>query len=257
MRRVLVTRPAGQAQDLQERLAERGIASTSVPTVAVAAADSEAELAAALGSLEAADGRLPADWLVLTSANGARAVVDCLRRRALSLPQGTRLAGVGPATAAVLRDAGHAVDYVPPRFLTVAIADGLGHVAGRRVVLARADLATDDLARLLLERGAIVEEVVAYRTVEGPAESREPLQRALADELDGITFTSGSTVRGLVRLLQTDEQRRAALLPAFCIGPVTADVARRSGFEPAVIAREHTSSGLARAVADYFGEAPA
>ena len=255
MKRVLVTRPVDQADDLRQRLAEKGIASTSVPTVSIEPVGGDEELARALQSLRPAHGQQPADWLIVTSANGARAVVDCLHRRSMTLPPTLRLAAVGPATAAVLAAEGHTVHHVPSEFRTVAIADGLGNVSGRRVVLARADLASEDLAAVLRDRGALIEEVVAYRTVEGPRESREPLRRALADRLDGITFTSGSTVRGLVALLQSEQRRRAAQLPAFCIGPVTADAARRAGFRPGVVAREHTAAGLTAAIAEYFAGA--
>jgi uroporphyrinogen-III synthase len=189
---------------------------------------------------------------VLTSANGARAVVDRLHACRRRLPDGTRVAAVGPATAGTLRSAGVAVDHVPRRYLTVAIADGLGDVGGRRVVLARADAATEDLGDVLRERGAIVEEAVAYRTIEGPSAGRDRLRAALTGELDGVTFTSSSTVRGLMRMASLIDRARARAIPAFCIGPVTAATARRAGFAVAAVAAEHTAAGLAGATADHF-----
>jgi uroporphyrinogen III methyltransferase/synthase len=137
-------------------------------------------------------------------------------------------------------------------YLTVAIAGGLGDLRGRRVVLARADAATEDLADVLRVRGALVEEVVAYRTVEGPNAGRDPLRSALNGELDGVTFTSGSTVRGLMRMASMLDRARARALPAFCIGPVTAATARRAGFAVAAVAAEHTAAGLAGATAEHF-----
>jgi uroporphyrinogen III methyltransferase/synthase len=194
-----------------------------------------------------------AAWLILTSANGADALADRLRATHGRLPPTTRVAAVGPATADALRAAGIEVDHVPAAYLTVAIADGLGDVRGRRLVLARADAATPDLRRALLARGAIVEEVVAYRTVEGPDASRELLPSALAAEPDGVTFTSSSTVRGLLRLAASDAVvARVRRLPAFCIGPVTAGTARSAGFAVAAVAVEHTAAGLADAAATHF-----
>ena len=252
MTRVLVTRPAEQADELRRRLADRGIATTSVPTVAIEPDAAASDLRDALGALGPGEGRPAAAWLVMTSANGARAVVECTTRNGIRLPEELRIAAVGPATADVLRDAGLTVHHVPDEFLTVAIAEGLGDVRGRRIVLARADAATPDLSLALRRRGARVEEVVAYRTVEGPPASRVPLRRALHTELSGVTFTSGSTVRGLIALVGSIERRRASLLPAFCIGPVTAEAARMAGFDPAVIASEHTAAGLADAIGRYF-----
>lgn len=245
-RRILVTRPSGQAEELGRLLLDRGITPLHVPTVAIDADSSAADLDAMLLGLDGAD------WLVLTSANGADALAARLGSNGTRLPETTRVAAVGPATAEVLRAANIRVDHVPDEYLTVAIADGLGDLEGRRVVLARADAATADLHEALLARGALVEEVVAYRTVEGPGSSRDPLRAALQQDLDGIAFTSGSTVRGLTRLASPVDRGRARTLPAFCIGPVTAAEARHSGFHIAAIAPEHTAIGLADAIGAHF-----
>lgn len=245
-RHVLVTRPAGQAEELVHLLSERGVAATSVPTVAIDTDSSADHLDAMLRGLDGTE------WLVLTSANGADALTGRLAATRHRLPDTTRVAAVGPATEAALRHAGIRVDHVPSEYLTVAIADGLGEVAGRRVVLARADAATPNLREALLARGARVDEVVAYRTVEGPSANRDALQAALRSDLDAIAFTSGSTVRGLTRLAGGMHQSRARALPAFCIGPVTANEARQSGFHVAGVAASHTAAGLADLIATTF-----
>lgn len=243
-RHILVTRPAEQARELCDLLAANGLEPVVVPTVAVDPAPAARDLDLMIRGLSGAD------WLVLTSANGARALADRLDGRAL--PQNLRVAAVGPATAGALASAGIRVDHVPEDFLTVAIAEGLGPLVGRRVVLARADAASPDLRAALLARGATVEEVVAYRTVEGPASSRDALRAAMHAPLAGIAFTSGSTVRGLARLASTVDRGRARGFPAFCIGPVTAEVARSRGFHVAVVATDHTARGLADAITTHL-----
>ena len=240
---ILVTRPSGQADDLCRLLVERSVAPQAVPTVAIDTTSAAAGLDAVLTDLEGAD------WLVLTSANGAEALAARLLASGRRLPDRLRIAAVGPATADALAAAGVRVDHVPDRYLTVAIAEGLGDLRGRRVVLARADTATPALHDALVARGAIVEEAIAYRTIEGPASSRELLRVTLQRDLDGIAFTSGSTVRGLMRLASPIDRARARTLAAFCIGPVTAAEARNSGFHVAAVAAEHTASGLADAIA--------
>ena len=247
MPQVLVTRPADQAAELATALRARGVDAVNVPTVAIDRAGAAPDLDAMLdGAL------LDADWLVITSANGAAALGDRLAATGHSIPPHVQIAAVGPATAESLAESGLRVDHVPARYLTVQIAEGLGEVAGRRVVLARADAATPDLSRALLERGAEVVEVVAYRTIEGPATSRDDLRVALHRDLDGVTFTSSSTVRGLLRLASPTDRQRARALPAFCIGPVTADTARRLGFGVSAVAHEHTAEGLAAVVGQHF-----
>ncbi len=248
MTTLLVTRPARQAAELVALLAEHGIETISVPTVEIVPAPPGGSLDDAIRSLDGAA------WLVITSVNGAAALLERLAALGRSLAVGVRVAAVGPATAAALEAGGVRVDHVPSRYRTVAIAEGLGEVAGKRVVLARADAATPDLRDALLQRGAAVEEVVAYRTVEGPAGSRDRVRSALAQPLDGVTFTSGSTVRGLHALLSPPEILRATVLPAYCIGPVTARAARRAGFMVAVVAATHTVAALAEAIHAHLGE---
>lgn len=245
-RRILVTRPDGQANGLAALLRDRGLTPVLVPTVAIDAGSSEAALDEMLAALDGAD------WLVITSANGAAALAARLDANEARLPEGLRVAAVGPATAGVLRERHIAVDHVPDAYRTVAIAAGLGDVQGRRVVLARADAATAALHHALLERGARVEEVVAYLTLEGPASSRDPLHAALHADLEGLAFSSSSTVRGLLRLASPLDRGRARAVPAFCIGPVTANTASQFGFDVAAVADDHTAHGLADAIADHF-----
>lgn len=245
-RRILITRPAGRPDTLRRLLREQDMDAILVPTVAIDVASTAAGLDDMIAGLDGAD------WLVVTSANGAEALAGRLAARRSALPQGTRVAAVGPTTADALQAAGIGVDHVPDDFLTAAIVDDMGDLAGRRVVLARADAATPELRAALDARGALVEEVVAYRTIEGPGSSRDPLRAALQQDLDGIAFTSGSTVRGLTRLASPIDRGRARTLPAFCIGPVTAKEARKSGFHVAATAVRHTARGLADAIVTHY-----
>jgi uroporphyrinogen-III synthase len=244
--RILVTRPCQQAPELSRLLRDRGLEALEVPTVAI---DRDSAASGLDEMLHRLDG---ADWLVVTSANGAQALLERMAATQRGIPPAVRIAAVGPATAAPLTRAGLRVDHVPERYLTVAIADGLGEAAGRRVVLARADAATPDLREVLQRRGAHVEEVVAYHTVEGPPASRDDLRDTLARGVDGIAFTSGSTVRGLISLTASTDRWRATAAPAYAIGPVTARAAEVAGFRVAAVAARHTADGLADTIAAHL-----
>lgn len=246
MKTLLITRPAAQADELAAHLRERGIGSVCVPTVEI-----QPDVESLRTSLTMLD---QAAWLVITSVNGAEALGRAVSSSDARIPSHLRLAAVGPASAGALRRLGFTVDHVPDRYLTSAIAEGLGDVRGQRVVLARADAASPTLSQELRRRGAIVHDVVAYRTVEAPAGSRDMAARALAQPLDGITFTSGSTVRGLMALLSPGQRRRLTALPAYCIGPVTSAVAQRAGFSTPVVAPMHTAAGLAEAIHKHLLE---
>jgi uroporphyrinogen III methyltransferase/synthase len=123
------------------------------------------------------------------------------------------------------------------------------------MLLARADIARRSLADGLRLRGADVDEVAAYRTVTQPV-APAFIQRILLDErVDAITFTSSSTVRGLLEGLtaagyEPREALRGVALAA--IGPITAATLRDNGLEPTLIAEEYTIPGLTAALVDYF-----
>jgi porphobilinogen synthase len=165
------------------------------------------------------------DWIVLTSAAGVAALPE--------VPGGPRWAAVGDATARALGARGIEVDVVPAQANGAALAAAIPDVHGRRIALVRASRADPDLPNALRERGATVDELIAYQTVEGPPESEHALQQVLRDEdVAAVVFASGSAVRGFVKLGGTNN------LPAITIGPRTSQAAREAGF---VVAGEATA----------------
>jgi len=175
------------------------------------------------------------DWVVVTSAAGVDALDD--------LPAGPQWAAVGPATARALRARGLEPALVPDEANGLALANALPEADGKRVLLVRATAAATDLPARLRERGAQVEELAAYATVEAPAASAEPLIAALADvDLAAIVFASGSAVRGFLALGGT------TVWPAITIGPRTSNVARQLGFRVVAEAKEQSADALAAAI---------
>lgn len=259
-RRVAITRPREQAPALADRLRALGAEVLACPTIAIAPLEDFAALDAALARLA------EYDWLILTSANGARAVLRRLAELAgaASAPwplapgaRRPRLAAIGPATAAELERHGLRADFVPSTYVAEAIVDEIGDVAGQRLLLARADIARPALAAGLRARGARVDEVTAYRTLSGSL--AEPfVQSLLSGELDAVTFTSSSTVRGLLAGLEAagvDRAEARALLAraaVVCIGPITATTARDEGLRVDAVARQYTAEGLVEALVEWF-----
>ena len=94
--------------------------------------------------------------------------------------------------------------------------------------------------------------MVAYRTVT-PEASRELVSAALAEGVEVVTFTSSSTVRNFVRLLDGDVGRLGDTAVA-CIGPLTAATAKELGLNVHVVAERSTVAGLVDAIAAYYGE---
>ncbi len=235
-RTILVTRPVDQAAPLVHELERRGARVLVAPTIRLASARSAA-LTAALNELAA--GRF--DWITLTSA----ATVDVLRDR-LATPRDVRakVAVIGEGTATAFRRwSRRDADLQPATFTTAALARAFPRGSGR-VLCARADIAPEGLEDALARKGWAPLRVDAYRTVFARSLPREVRHALMWDEIDVVTFTSASTVRGFAGVLG----RRYGSFIAVCIGPVTAREARTRGFPVRRVASPHTIDGLVDAV---------
>jgi len=223
-RRVLVTRAAEQASDLVLALRDVGLEPVPVPTIAI-------EFEPPRGRLDTVAGLLHTyAWVVLTSTNGARAILKAAERILTELGSPS-WAAVGRTTRGVLEREGIEVQFQPSRSSSITMAAELPIRPGDRVLVIRGDLADEELAVALRARGAEVDDVVAYRTREAPDGSRQLLRMVMAEGgLAAIVFTSGSTVRGLVALGR-GESIDVISIPCVCIGPETADEARAAGFQ--------------------------
>lgn len=248
-RRVLVTRAAEQADELVSTLRHEGLDPVPVPTIAVESDPPGGELDAAAHHLDTYA------WVVITSTNGARAILEAAERlfAALETP---RWAAIGPATRAVLEHGGIKVDVQPNQANSSAMAVELPVVRGERVLVIRGDLADRELAVALRARGAEVDDVVAYRTREAPASSGPLLRRALSDgPIDAIVFTSGSSVRGLVALARAASVDMSSI-PSVCIGPKTAVDARAAGFSVLAVSAIPEAAALAVTTARALAAQP-
>lgn len=241
--RVLVARAADQSRELVDALSQLGLEPVAAPAIAIEPDPPGGPLDAAVASIERYR------WVVVTSANGARAVTGALERTAADVTR-PRGAAIGHATANVLEHAGIHVQFRPTRSDAAALAVELPIDDGDAVLLVRGNLADAELPRVLRERGAVVDDVVAYRTILAPEASRELLRDAIAaGPIDALVLTSGSTAEGLVALA-TDEAIDVRAIPAVCIGPETARAATAAGFRVAAISSSRDVATLARATAD-------
>lgn len=243
-KRILVTRPRAQAADLCDKLAVLGAEPIVFPTIEIAPLKDASWLDQAIRQLS------QYDWIIFTSVNGVTAFWDRLHaaEKDSSALAEVSVAAIGPATAQALEQRGVQPHFIPAEYVAEAIVEGIGVVRGRRILLPRADIAREALASELERRGALVDEIAAYRTL--PA---APDPRGLAElrrGVDAITFTSSSTVRNFVQLVGGDAISPGAAIA--CIGPITAQTARELGLSVDVAATEYTTNGLVQALVDFF-----
>lgn len=239
-RRIVVTRTRAQAGELRRRLEELGAEVIELPTIEILPPRDPKPLARAVGKIAAYD------WLVFTSPNG----VDCFFKEFDRIHGDirrlgpVRLAAIGPATAAKLRERGLRTDLMPREYVAERIVNEMKKQKGRgRVLLARADIARDALPRGLRRIGYHVDEAAAYRTV--PAPRADALDDLLSRGADCVTFTSSSTAENFAALLGRKKMRSLPGRPRMAsIGPVTSATLRKLGLKVSVEAKTHTIPGL-------------
>jgi uroporphyrinogen III methyltransferase/synthase len=202
-----------------------------VPTIEFAPpADGGAALAGATEHLDTYD------WVVFTSANAVARVLDLVpdaRRFGRA-----RIAAVGIATAAMMRDHRVSADLVPDQFVAEALVAAMPDGPGR-VLFPRAAGARDVIPDGLRAKGWHVDVVDAYQTLAVVPDL------AMVRAADAILFTSASTVTGF---------GPESVPPVVaCIGPITAGTAERAGIHVDVVAESSTLESLVDAVARRLG----
>jgi len=247
-KRIVVTRSRGQAAKFAHNLSNLGAAVLEIPVLKYEAPDHKEAFVDALLALNAYD------WLVFTSANGVATFFELFFRQFSDLRDlgGAKIAAVGPATAAKVREFHLQVDLMPEEAIGRKIAEAFAKhssIENTKICLLRAQKANPDLPRGLEELGAIVDDVALYKTVP----ETEDFFGAAADfrehGADWLTFTSGSTVEffharfDLPQLAQQFPRLKIA-----SIGPETSKAVAALGLKPAVEAREHTTDGLLAAL---------
>jgi uroporphyrinogen-III synthase len=237
-RRVLVTRPRAQAAELIQLLAAAGADVVVAPTIRIAPPEDPQPLR------EAAAMPSRFDWVVFSSANAVDAYLDAVDAAGATPASTTRIAVVGSKTAARAHARGLEVAVTPPEFTAEHLVDALGPTTlrGARVLVPRADIGRDVLPQRLRAAGALVTEVIAYRTL--AEEHAGPLPT-----VDAVLFSSGSSVRNFVAMYGADPLGSAVVA---VIGPVTAAAASDLGIRVDVQPATYTTAAMVEALERYF-----
>jgi len=252
-KRVLVTRPAGQARELSRLLRAAGAEPIELPLIGIVPVENDGPLREAMSGIDSFD------WVIFTSANGVRLADEALRALPSSREgglasrlRGVKVAAVGPGTARAARELGLDVAFVPKRYSAGSLAEEFPEkVEGLRVLLLRAEEASPALGGGMRRYGAHVEEVAVYRVE--PLKDNGELRRMLeGDEVNVITLTSSSAVRSLFKRAGKSAREAMNNVQVACLGHVTAGTFRElMGRDPDIRARMYTMAGLVQAMIDF------
>ena len=248
-RRILITRARHQVDTFRRELVDLGAAVIEIPTIEIRPMPTDARMTNAIKRLDRTA------LVIFASANAVDIFFHMLFDTGLDARalHNSKLCAIGQETADSLAAHGLRPELVTSEYTAEGLAKALEgwELGGLHVLVPRAEVARDALPSLLANRGAEVEILPVYKA-HCPADAGPALVRLFdAEGVDVITFTSSSTVYNFVRAFPED--RLPAILgdaEVACMGPVTADTARKLGLSVSIVAREYTTHGLVQAIAE-------
>lgn len=252
--RIANTRALRQAPALTRLLENEGAEVLHYPTVEIEPCADSTEFDATLAEL--AQGQF--DWLIVTSTNTVYVLADRMRELGIGLERVAeskiKVAAVGSATAtAISQELDLVVDLLPEEYVAESLVASLQVGKGSRVFLPQSAIARPVLVNALQQAGAEVRAVKAYETVVGHGGDDLP-RHFWQGDVDVVLFTSASTVHNFMSRLKAESGEAGMLcdVTVACIGPMTAEAARRHELPVQVVAENRTVEGLVHSLKVYF-----
>ena len=194
------------------------------------------------------------DWIIFTSPNGVRIFFDYLHSMAKDARvfASAKIAAIGTQTAARLTEFGINPDFVPTVFTGKELGNQLiarANMRGKKILLLRSKLASNELVDLLQQAGAEVDNAPLYTVVTEKSDNKPLKEKISSGAADWLTFTSPSCVRAFFEQIPPDLVNSGSVKVA-SIGPVTSEQLKNIGVKIDIQAAEHTISGLLDAIED-------
>lgn len=245
-RRIVLTRPRGQADALAAALGALGATACRFPVTEILPLADTAPLQALRDQL----GDFSLAFFV--SANAVRQT--CAVLPPAVWPLGLRVATVGPASARALHEAGFREVLSP---VTSQDSEGVlalpafqaEAVAGRKVLILRGDGGRELLADTLRARGADVQYQPCYRRQCARLAPEEVL--SAAQPVDGIVFSASEAIQHFCEILGAAAPSLLAAVPVFVSHPRIAEAARRAGAQ-AVVLTDAGDAGIVAGILHHY-----
>lgn len=251
-KRILVTRAKPQAQQFANKVRALGGIPVVIPLLTIRPPNNVDPLIDSLSRIQ------QFDWLVLTSQNGVRAFFSIYRELGINPKKilELKIAVVGTKTLEAVVAHGYDGHLIPEGdFTAEALVEALLQKLrrGERVLMARGNLARDILPDCLRQNGMYVEDVVAYETIINKNAQSDLVYEVIDRTVDGIAFTSSSTVTHFIELLNHYHWRAAIADTCLAaIGPITEKTMLANQLIPDVVASVNTTDGLLEDMTAYF-----
>lgn len=237
---IVVTRPKDRAGTLSEKLRELGARVLEFPCIETRPVERVTELEAVMERLSGYE------WVVFTSPAGVKAAMESLfsSGRDARAFGASKIAVVGPGTAEELKKYALTADFIPSTYCAESLGEELSQKASGPALILRAREGTPGLCEALDRADIAYDDVAVYETRYASERSEELARAIRAGEIDVVTFTSASTVRGFAGSLGGTDIRSVR---GICIGEQTEREAKKHGINTSV-AQKSTIDSLVEAV---------
>jgi len=205
------------------------------------------------------------DYSVFMSSKAVKLLLDSAKKisKKQELQLGianTIVIAVGPKTKTALENEGIKVAHIPNRFSSVGVGEVFTRLnaVGKKVVVPRSGASTPFLKNLLEKIGLDVKEIHLYDvcTFRDTSQWNEFRELFSQNKVDGIVFTSASSVKAFFEIMSNDYEQKTLLdnlqkIQVVAIGPFTADELKKFNVQNTV-AQVHTVPGAFDAIKSTF-----
>ena len=242
---VVVTRDAQGGAEFAAKIAARMAVTVEIPVTKIKTLTNSGDFIKTLARIHAYD------WVIFTSCNGVETFFAALAKlnKDARVFGSAQIAAIGVRTAETLAGFGIKADFVPHAFTSADLANGLigfTNLRGKKILLLRSLIASDDLPKLLEAAGASVDDVPVY-THEKNLCDMKPLSEKL---IRWLTFASPFAATCFFEQVSVDFVKSQNTKVA-SIGPVTSKKLAELGVKVDIEASEHTFDGLLASIEQY------
>ena len=241
-KKVLVTRAEHQCKSVEKLLSYKGAETTALPMIAIRAIKNQIQIKSIVTQLESIN------WVVFTSVNAVNYFFDALEQYEVKVHFLTdlRIATVGEKTKAAVEKIGYRSNFVPIEYTAKMLAKQLPIFGHERILIPQSSKANNEYVELLKDQCEEVISMPMYVNYD-PAYSKEELEAVLSQDLDWITFFSGSAVTNFVKQIERNNLS-VPMAKIAVVGPSTQKVAEEKGFNVAVVANPYTEEAIVEAI---------
>jgi uroporphyrinogen-III synthase len=245
---ILITRPAGQAQELCAAVAAKGFTAHCLPMLQVLPLPELAPVQRA--QVQDLDHY---QHLIFVSGNAVRYGMAWIESCWPQLPVGLDWYAVGDATARLLLPFGIEA-HTPGAAMSsegLLALPQLQQVQAAPVLIVKGEGGRQTLAEELRRRGAQVDELVCYRRAAPEIGPGELVLKLLQWEIGLVKISSGEGLSNMLALLSPAETTKFSRITLLVPSPRVADIAHTAGFERVITAENASDSAMLRALATW------